>query len=326
MSPSRPPSYRRKPVSRGAGEPWHGGMTRHGITEEKGAGSLPHPHRRSRFRGNPGQGRGAGPPPSPPFARPPPVVPAKAGTPTSQPPQRPAGAFPSPYGGRSGWGSPPSATCNSRRSLQPHRRSRKSSNPGQGRGAVSLFDARPHPQRITPAKAATQRGEGAKGIPIRNRQRKTAPPPSFRRKPESRGGSATRGNLGHSALTRPQRVIPAKAATQRGTRAGRGTPTPTPITFPTPPTHRRGVSRNARPARAGPSPPPPAASTGPHSPHCRSRESGNPGQGPGAGPSPSPVVRPPPTRHSCEGRNPEGRSRAGECSRPKRQVQAKPLA
>ena len=55
--------------------------------------------------------------------------------------------------------------------------------------------------------------------PPRTGRQKT-PPPSFRRKPESRGGSAKRGTLGHSALAHPQRVIPAKAGIQWGGAAG----------------------------------------------------------------------------------------------------------
>ncbi len=161
-------------------------------------------HRRSRESGNPGQGRCAsirpepveGPPlgvvtPAPPtrppriphasLLRPPSVIPAKAGiqrgtgaggVPHHQPPSHPQLPRHPAVGALREAPVPPerdptSATSSTRRPAHPHRRSRESGNPGQGRGEEAspslVIPAHPHapllrPLRVIPAKAGIQRG------------------------------------------------------------------------------------------------------------------------------------------------------------------------
>ena len=153
--------------------------------------------------------------------------------------------------------------------------------------------------------------------PLHHRQRLPAhpTPPSFPLSREPRAG-ARRGGVSVPRRSRPptpwafphpRRVIPAKAGTQRG--AGRGNPTTAQGRYPATPTpRRRGLSRKARPAAAGPSPLHHRQHLPPRTPHRRTGESRYP-EGLRAGRShPNPLSIPaPPPRHSCEGRNPEGR-------------------
>ena len=82
------------------------------------------------------------------------------------------------------------------------------------------------------------------------------------------------------ARARRRRPPPSRHSCEGMNPDGRGTPTTNPVVSPTPLPHRRGDSRIAHPARAATSPP---------------------------SPGPARRRRPPPSRHSCEGRNPEGR-------------------
>ena len=176
----------------------------------------------------------------------------------------------------------PSATTSPRASrTPPHRRSRESGNPGQGRGAG------PSPSRVLP------RPEG----------------PSYRRKPVSRGapGGDTKPASGPAPPTPPPTHIAG---------ALRDSVRPEPVEGPSPtrsPPARRSRTPSVIPAKAGIQrggvrQPDTASASGTAPPTVVPAKAGTQGRGAARGVSVS--------RHSCESRYPEVRRAAGIAGAP----------